>query len=506
MADQTRDYLDHFARRIADVVTATVEARNDDDTYMVRTIAERALLRASKSNPVDEFALGSRVLVQLPAASRNSLGAAAVITSRAPREQRGLSSTSPTEERVSVGSAAMILSVTPDPLVLVAGGDPGEQVIVGHGLTGPAVYVGRAGGTDPDLTEEDPPIVTTEKVTMVISAAEASAVGVFDLEIGALRAAKAMEVRPAIIPPATPRIFVAATNGGAMLLEVDPETLDLIAGHAGSGNPAHGTRTLCEYDGAIYWTAAATSGSGGPAALMRTVINTGVTDVLAAALTLSNYSGSQIVAADVDGEILLVSGASTGGSPQIGIWTVALDGTGESRLYSLGIWAGIADAGTALIATSPVSGTIRVNKATGLSEASQPTFLSTRAAVMAASVAIPRLTTLRILALADLALIHTFNFSGANISDVVHVDGKLYSVDTTGKRILWADPVALTSGTLFTFDPAVIPAPWIASDGTALYVPAIGDKSVWKIGLDGSVIAHGPTLTAGSVSQIIATS
>src|SRR5688572_11011017 len=110
MEDQTRAYLDHFAKTVADVRTCTVESRNDDDTYMCRTIDSQALIRAAKANPTDEYKIGSRVNVEFPSASRNTIGAMPVIVSRAPREQRGISENPPHSERTTNAPPPTIIS------------------------------------------------------------------------------------------------------------------------------------------------------------------------------------------------------------------------------------------------------------------------------------------------------------------------------------------------------------------------------------------------------------
>lgn len=210
--NETADYLDHFSRSRADVIEATIESRNDDGTYMVRTIARQAILRASKSNPADEFTVGERVLVQLPSASGNSIGAGAVIVSRAPRDQRGLSGTTPAEE---VGSfdAAIVISVDPDPLILVADGEEGQQIITGSGLTAAAAYVASGTGSAPTIFETEGADIADTEVTMTVRADVASATGTFDLTINGVRVRNALKVLPPGPVSVEFGVFVLAGGG-----------------------------------------------------------------------------------------------------------------------------------------------------------------------------------------------------------------------------------------------------------------------------------------------------
>lgn len=197
-----RDYLDHHTKRTADNVTATIESANDDGTYMVKTIGPRALRRASTANPLDKFKKGQRVIISELSATRNVLGTEAVIQSRAPRDQRGLSETTPAESRNS-HNIAYILSVDPDPLVLTAGGAGEEQEIIGRGFAEAAEYVDDDGNPI-TLDEVDAPVVTDTKVTMSVAAPQDAPRGEFAARIGTATAKKALR----IVPNVTPSLYV----------------------------------------------------------------------------------------------------------------------------------------------------------------------------------------------------------------------------------------------------------------------------------------------------------
>jgi hypothetical protein len=261
--NETADYLDHFGKRTADVVTATIEARNDDDSYMCRTIGSRALLRAAKANPVDEFALGSRVLVSQPAATRNAIGAQPVILSRAPREQRGLSGSTPadTEDQIRRPS---LRSVDPDPLVLIAGGADASQVFNGSGFTAGATYDGHGDTPAPTIVEMNAPSVTSTRVIEQIRAGGMSAVGSFDALVAGIRAPDALTVsrfypKGMIFYPGA-RIYGIWADYGTVLRQsailahaadrtfgVDPDTLIAFYAIGGAAKTTPKLLTLTDY-------------------------------------------------------------------------------------------------------------------------------------------------------------------------------------------------------------------------------------------------------------------
>lgn len=223
--NETRKYLDHHARTTADNITATVETRNDDGTYMVRTIAGKALRRAGKSNPTDEFAIGSRVIIAEPANTRNVIGSQPVILSRAPREQRGLSATTPSESRTGV-SRAVITTVDPDPLILIAGGDAGEQVITGFGFTEAASYVDREGAAVV-LDNESAPIVTATKITMHVAAPSDAEPGEYAVATSGARARTGLVIQPFSGADVEPSLFVwtYVEPAAPRLLQFNADTL-----------------------------------------------------------------------------------------------------------------------------------------------------------------------------------------------------------------------------------------------------------------------------------------
>lgn len=199
--NESAEYLDQFARLTSDIREATVIAVNRDGTYKVETIDSRAQFDASLLNPRDRPSVRARVMVQLPSASRTVLGAQAVITGRAPMDQRGLSETVPLEESEAVGRA-LIRSVDPDPLILYAGGEEGVQIIRGIRFTEVGTY--SKDGITPNLSQSAPPTITDEIVTMTVAADLDSPLGDFDLHVGDAVAPNALR----IISAGTPVLFV----------------------------------------------------------------------------------------------------------------------------------------------------------------------------------------------------------------------------------------------------------------------------------------------------------
>ncbi len=215
----TARYLEHNARTTADTVTGEILERLPNGTYKYRDIAADAI-RYATPNQGDEFAIGSRVRIDRPSASRSTIGSQDVIVTRAPREQRGLSASSATEERVGVDRAG-ISEVVPDPLVLVAGGDQEEQIIKGHGLSGAPTYT-AAVGTAPTIAQLfDPEVGDDGAITTFPKASGLSALGDFDLRISGERAPKAVRV---VAPNPTSILFIP----GARVYGVWPEKGTLI--------------------------------------------------------------------------------------------------------------------------------------------------------------------------------------------------------------------------------------------------------------------------------------
>jgi len=188
----TRDYLDHHARRTADTITGRIIERQSNGVYVYEDIASGAS-RYATPNTNDEYAIGSRVRIDRVSAGRNVIGAQDVITGRAPKEERGLSGTTPSVDRNEVGRA-FITSVDPDPLILTAGGASGEQVITGGGFTSAAEYFARGEADDPTVTDADEPEVTPTQVVMTISADAASALGEFGVTVNGAVASNAIRI------------------------------------------------------------------------------------------------------------------------------------------------------------------------------------------------------------------------------------------------------------------------------------------------------------------------
>lgn len=222
--DPTAAYLDHFAQVTADVVLATITARNDGGTYNIRTVSGRAEMPAAKNVASDEFAINSRVLVQMPGNSRTVLGAMPVILGRAPREQRGLSATTPDESSSTFGRSGVI-NFDPEPLILVRGGDSAEQTFIGYGFgSEPAEYLGHGEGVPPLLTVDDSGVTSTV-VTMTISADEDSPLGLFDAVVSGVTVPNALKIVAA--PVVVPMLWLlgrARPGDGATLWRLDPQT------------------------------------------------------------------------------------------------------------------------------------------------------------------------------------------------------------------------------------------------------------------------------------------
>lgn len=194
--NDTKRYLDHLTRETADTVTGKILQRNGDGTYLYKDLKDGAR-RFAAGRVGEEFAVGARVRIDRPSASRAVVGSQDVIVNRAPREQRGVSETAPIEDRDEAGRA-FIISVDPDPLVLVAGGDAGTQTITGYGFDEAATYFGRGSLPDPTLTDDDAPSVAPETVVMHIAADRDSPRGDFSVAVSGAIATNALRItRPA---------------------------------------------------------------------------------------------------------------------------------------------------------------------------------------------------------------------------------------------------------------------------------------------------------------------
>lgn len=222
----TKKYLQGRDRETADTVTGKLIERMPDGTYLYEAVDSGAR-RYATPRGTDEFAIGSRVRIDRVSASRGTIGSQDTIVSSAPREQRGLSGTTPVIDRVGVGRTAVI-SVDPDPLVIVAGGDPGAQVFTGIGFDSqPATYVTMyEGGPDPDVANDDDPVASDTEVTMSILADVTSPLGEFDAIVNGYRVSKALRILPPAeeppLEPLLPRVFAMRYDGA--LVVYDPGT------------------------------------------------------------------------------------------------------------------------------------------------------------------------------------------------------------------------------------------------------------------------------------------
>lgn len=249
-----RSYLDHFAQVKADAIPATIESANDDGTYFVRTVNSRALRRASKANPVDAFKVGQRVMISEPSASRSVIGSEAIIQTRAPQDQRGLSGSTPAESMAYI-ETTIVTGVDPDPLVIFAGGPADQQTVMGFRLTSDHEYT-QPGGIDPTL-EVTEISATSLAVTREIRAGGLSSTGDFVLIQDGKRAPMALRILAAD-PPTV--LYVP----GARVYAVWPEQGTLIRQSAEL--PFASNRVVAAGDSLVAFYAV-----GGAAVLTRTL-------------------------------------------------------------------------------------------------------------------------------------------------------------------------------------------------------------------------------------------
>lgn len=229
MANDTKRYLEGLARRKADRYFAKVAARKPNNEYEVKRIDSEATTIA-RANAGDVHKIGSWVEVLSSSASGNVIGGKDVIVTRAP--QRGMSETTPAK-REEITVKPVVLKVDPYPLELEAGGEAGEQEIIGRGLTTAAEYVEHGDGDPPNITEEDAPVITATKVTMSISADADSPLGEFDLVINNIRVKNALRVEELPLAPVT--LWVSTWGSPKKMLQVDPADLAVLATHELTG-------------------------------------------------------------------------------------------------------------------------------------------------------------------------------------------------------------------------------------------------------------------------------
>lgn len=335
--NKTRAYLAHLTRETADTITGKILERMPDGTYKYEDIATGAV-RFATANLRDEFAIDSRVRIDRVSASRGTIGSQDTITNRAPREQRGLSETTPAEDRVAV-DRIVIMTVDPDPLEIREGGDPRAQTFTGTGFDSQLVtYVtSYEGGPDPDITDASAQVLSDTSAAVNISADTGSARGDFDAIINGARAKKALRIlrplpRPALIAIAgNKRSFVAPSTflRTPTLWLVNAETLELYTESeaTAASNSAYfvgGLATL----GAEIVIAYQLSGFpfAGPANLMHGATHSG-------ALTPDTYRDAKMAGVTVAGVPSLLIASWTAGATDKGLWLSDLDGGGIARFY-----------------------------------------------------------------------------------------------------------------------------------------------------------------------------
>lgn len=215
--NETGRFLDGFARSRSDIVQAKIVSLNDDGSYMCRLFASDALVRASPSNPNERYTVNSLVQLAAPSASRTVIGTSYTVLQRAPRQQRGISATTPDAIETRKAARPVVLGVDPLPLEIEAGGDGDEQTITGFALTEAATY-------EDGIEEDAPPTVTDTEVTMRIAAPTGTPLGDYDLTISGITIKDAVRVverdeaehtAAVYIPGAS--IFKVSVDDGALL-------------------------------------------------------------------------------------------------------------------------------------------------------------------------------------------------------------------------------------------------------------------------------------------------
>jgi hypothetical protein len=493
--NETASYLDQFARTTADVRIATVESRNDDGSYNVRYVDSQALDRAAKANPVDEFAIGSRIVVQTPSNSRAVVGANPVIVSRAPREQRGLSGTTPTTTRESF-AVPTITGIDPDPLILEAGGDPGEQVIMGFGFGADEAEYFAVVGADPTLLEEDPQIITPTKITVSVSADAGSPLGEFSVGVGGAKAvAKALRIVEKPPVPLEMRLYLGGRRAGAaVVIEIDPVTLAELRVFVGATGPSTRTTRIIAEGETLYWTSSTDAAT--TVELSVTDIGSGVTTAILGSPPWKSDTFGAVTVGEVGGIRRLIF---TGEDPfssfpsARGLWRADIDGTNATRFYAATetTMRGVLDLGADIITASSSAALKRITKDTGTVTHSQATAVGTRiAAVGGLLVVTASGTNTYIVNAADLALLATLGVAG---SGVVALGSLAYMPHFGGNVLRWVDPVAQTTGVLTTLTSAGPRR--IVTDGTYLYVWGETDLKFRKIATDGTIVTTGPAIS-----------
>lgn len=488
----TAEYLDSFAKTTADVRIATIEVRNDDDTYDVRYIDTRSLDRAAKANPVDEFALGSRVLVQMPSNSRTVVGALPVILSRAPREQRGLSGTTPAESDDRY-SKAIVTGVDPDPLILERGGDPGEQVILGVSLSEAASYLSRT-GDDPVLVEEDAPVITGSKVTMSFAADADCPLGDFDIDINGVKVSKALRVveNSRVIGPylyVTTVVNAPSFTGIPTLRKVNVPDFGLLASFSGTVNGSPIGGTVAQLGEVVAWVHGENEQ---PANVRRIDV---ATDAVIADDTIAT---SQIL----DQLKLALVGDGSFYMAGDGLWLV-----GESSAAQVWVaganYRAVTLAGADVVIGGQTSSTIkRFDVATYTQQATAFGASAEKIIVIGSDVWVASNSgtgTVQKRNLSDLALTLTIVLGGQP-GDMLLVGGMLYVNRCLTGLIMTVNPATGVAADLVNV--GVKLAPGMTTDGTHLYVIGESDLCVRKIvAATGTIVATSARISPTAVDD-----
>jgi len=172
----SKDLRERATQRVADVVNATIISRNDDGTYDCEDTRTQHRFRAAKANRNDEFSAGTRVVVAPTGASRRTIGAGAVIVSRAPQEQRGLRG----EARIAslAFGGHVVTGIAPSPLRIPIGfTEPRELTILGFGLSAAPTY-GSA-----EISDSVAPVITSTEITCELVASAVCPEGDFSVTI-----------------------------------------------------------------------------------------------------------------------------------------------------------------------------------------------------------------------------------------------------------------------------------------------------------------------------------
>lgn len=173
-----KDLKEREVQRRADVVNATIIQRNDDGfSYDCEDTRTKHVFRASPANRFDTFSPGTRVVVAPTGASRRTIGAGAVIVSRAPQEQRGITGVA----RIAgfLFGGAVITDMSPRPLRIPIGfTEPRTLTIRGFGMTASPTSYGAA-----EITENSAPTISSTVTTCDLVASASCPVGLWGVTV-----------------------------------------------------------------------------------------------------------------------------------------------------------------------------------------------------------------------------------------------------------------------------------------------------------------------------------